>query len=261
MEKLRPYYGKFTAHSHDEYIISVNSAEVIREWVRLDGRGFSVGTAEITVYNPGQVQASVAETMNNADWECFSIHASTTVVSYLTGIDGFEAENPVVVDAQLAGSLRAAYLQKDPEVASSHTSWILSEVLGRNSPKENGRYQQDRLPGHEDLGPLIEQMREELSTPVRVAALAESLSISPQQFIRAFVHTLGVPPYAWHLQLRLREGRRRLQTGEPPSDVATALGFSDQAHFHRHFVRAYAQTPRAPAICAPEVSPRNFVQD
>lgn len=54
---------------------------------------------------------------------------------------------------------------------------------------------------------------------------------------------LGLIPYAWHLQLRLREGR--LRDGEAPAAMAAALGFSDQSHFHRHFRAAYAQTPGA----------------
>lgn len=52
---VRPDSGGFPRHSHDEYVISVNVRG--RERVRLDGVAFEVGTEEVTVHNPGQVQS------------------------------------------------------------------------------------------------------------------------------------------------------------------------------------------------------------
>lgn len=37
---------------------------------------------------------------------------------------------------------------------------------------------------------------------------------------------------------------RRLLDGEPIAAVATAVGFHDQAHLHRHFTRLVGTTPR-----------------
>jgi AraC-like DNA-binding protein len=36
-----------------------------------------------------------------------------------------------------------------------------------------------------------------------------------------------------------------LRRGDAPADVAQALGFADQSHFHRTFRQRVAMTPRA----------------
>ncbi len=83
----------------------------------------------------------------------------------------------------------------------------------------------------------------ELHKPVALDEVCGQLGASRDVVVRAFVRETGVPPYAWHLQLRLKEGQRRLRQGSRVSDVAAELGFTDQAHFHQHYRAAYARTP------------------
>lgn len=233
---------RYVAHSHDEFVISVNGADVVRERVRLDRRRFDVGTGEVTVYNPGEVQASKTETRGNAEWECFSIHVDLATVRELTGSDVIEAIRPVVADASLAASIRRIGGMSDPQMAAEATSWALGETLGRVTGPERGT-QPQTVPRSVDLAPVLERMRDDLLVPVSISESAAAVGLSPDRFLRAFVAEVGVPPYAWHLHLRLLEGRRRLRAGQAPAAVAAELGFADQAHFHRHFVAAYARTP------------------
>ncbi|TMR98309.1 helix-turn-helix domain-containing protein [Nonomuraea basaltis] len=51
--------------------------------------------------------------------------------------------------------------------------------------------------------------------------------MSREHLIRSFTRATGCPPYAWHLQARLAEGRRRPRHGQAVADVAHALGFAD----------------------------------
>ena len=62
---------------------------------------------------------------------------------------------------------------------------------------------------------------------------------------RAFKSAFGLPPHAYLVQLRLARARHWLAKGEQPADVAIALGFADQSHLGRWFVRAYGLTPAA----------------
>lgn len=233
---------RYVAHSHDEFVISVNGTDVVRERVRLDRRRFDVGTAEVTIYNPGEVQASQAETRGNTEWECFSVHVDTGTVRELTGRDDIAAIRPVVADASLAATIRRIGGMDDSQMAEEATLWALGETLGRATDPARGR-RALAAPTRADLGPILKRMRDDLSAPVRVSELSAAAGLSPDRFLRAFVNEVGVPPYAWHLHLRLLEGRRRLRAGRAPARVAAELGFADQAHFHRHFVAAYARTP------------------
>ncbi|WP_157323870.1 AraC family ligand binding domain-containing protein [Nesterenkonia alkaliphila] len=82
------------------------------EHVILDGKRFTVGPDEITVYNPGQVQASWAETQEDSPWECFSIHISPETAAAVTGGDPVEAHRAAVAGPGLAGALRRAAIAK-----------------------------------------------------------------------------------------------------------------------------------------------------
>ncbi|TLP74432.1 helix-turn-helix domain-containing protein [Nesterenkonia sphaerica] len=202
-----------------------------------------MGPDEITVYNPGQVQASWAETQEDSPWECFSIHISPETAAAVTGGDPVEAHRSAVGGPGLAGALRRAAIAKDAQEAEQITLWVVGEVLRLSREGAGAPPALASDPAPSVLAPVLQQMRDDLASPVRVPELAAAVSLSPDHFIRAFVKAMGVTPYAWHLQLRLREGRRRLKAGHRPGVVAAELGFSDQAHFHRHFRAAYAQTP------------------
>lgn len=243
VERFTPRNGKFSAHSHDEYIISVNGPGVLREQISLDRESFDVGTEEITVYNPGQIQTSITKTRNDAPWECFSVHVDAATVSQLTGVDSFAATAPFFRDRGLAVLIRQTSEMTDTAAAAETALWIVAEALHRSAEDEKAIAEHDNLGNTPDLTSITERMRDGLSEPINVTDAAATLSLSPQQFIRAFKKVTGLTPYAWHLHLRLQEGRRLLRRGTSVTEAALGLGFSDQAHFHRHFVSAYAQTP------------------
>lgn len=60
---------------------------------------------------------------------------------------------------------------------------------------------------------------------------------------RAFKAAYGLAPHAYLVQLRLSKARRMLASGLQPASVAMELGFADQSHLGRWFVRAYGLTP------------------
>lgn len=242
VERLVARQRRYVAHTHDEFVISTNDVDVVRERIRLDRRRFDIGSGEITIYNPGEVQTSRAETRGDAAWECFSIHVNPTIVQELMGFDGIEIVTPVLVDASLASEIRRIGMTSDPQLAAEATQRVIGEILGRVSGPKS-RSQSLMGPTPVNLRPVLVRMRDDLASPLSVSECASEMGLTPDQFLRSFVKYVGVPPYAWHLHLRLLEGHRRLRLGDSPAQVAAELGFADQAHFHRHFVAAYAHTP------------------
>jgi transcriptional regulator GlxA family with amidase domain len=63
---------------------------------------------------------------------------------------------------------------------------------------------------------------------------------------------MGMPPYAWLAQHRVHRARGLLDSGRKPAEVASMVGFADQAHLTRWFRRVLGVTPAAY---------RNSVQD
>jgi AraC-like DNA-binding protein len=60
---------------------------------------------------------------------------------------------------------------------------------------------------------------------------------------RAFKAAYGLAPSEYQRQVRLRAARRLLARGDHLAQVAADVGFADQAHMTRWFVRSYGLTP------------------
>jgi AraC-like DNA-binding protein len=73
--------------------------------------------------------------------------------------------------------------------------------------------------------------------------LAASTGVDRFRLTRAFKAAYGMAPHAYLVQLRLATARRMLARGAQPATVAMELGFADQSHLGRWFVRAYGLTP------------------
>ena len=73
--------------------------------------------------------------------------------------------------------------------------------------------------------------------------LAAASGVDRFRLTRAFKAAYGLAPHAYLVQLRLSKARRMLASGSQPATVAMELGFADQSHLGRWFVRAYGLTP------------------
>ncbi|MGE8149936.1 AraC family ligand binding domain-containing protein [Pseudomonas vancouverensis] len=78
---------------------------------------------------------------------------------------------------------------------------------------------------------------------ISLEQLAAATGVDRFRLTRAFKAAYGMPPHAYLVQLRLAKARRMLAQGEQPATVAMTLGFADQSHLGRWFVRAYGLTP------------------
>lgn len=82
-----------------------------------------------------------------------------------------------------------------------------------------------------------------LFEPVTIAAAAKTLGVGTTQLARSFTAAFGIPPHAYVVTRRLEAARDRILDGQPLADVATEVGFFDQAHLTHHFKRFLGVTP------------------
>jgi AraC-like DNA-binding protein len=73
--------------------------------------------------------------------------------------------------------------------------------------------------------------------------VAQQLGVAPATLIRAFRRHSGLSPYAYIVSRRVDYARRLLESGVSPTETAYLVGFYDQAHLNRHFVRLVGVTP------------------
>ena len=102
--------------------------------------------------------------------------------------------------------------------------------------------------GEDPRLPLVAQKAREYlhanaQTDVGLDQLAAATGVDRFRLTRAFKAAYGIAPHAYLVQLRLATARRMLARGAQPATVAMTLGFADQSHLGRWFVRAYGLTP------------------
>lgn len=85
----------------------------------------------------------------------------------------------------------------------------------------------------------------DLTSVPTLESLAAELEAHPTQLIRAFGREYGLPPHRYVTGRRVDRARGLLLDRVPAAEVATAVGFYDQAHLTRHFRAVLGVTPGA----------------
>ncbi|MCA3700407.1 transcriptional regulator FtrA [Brevundimonas sp.] len=88
------------------------------------------------------------------------------------------------------------------------------------------------------LGPLLEEVRRDLTRRWTIAQMANAVNMSRRTFERRFVEATGLGPGDWLVTERVEAAKELLtSTATPMEDVAAAVGFRT-AHALRHHFRA-----------------------
>jgi AraC-like DNA-binding protein len=242
----------YAPHAHDEYTIGVcvDGSEII------DYRGGHIrtGPGSIVVLAPGEMHTGGPG--NATDGYAYrALYAEPGLLTDGTvghGLPHFR--EPLLHDAELAAALRITHTElaacPDPLEAESRLPWLLTALARRHS---TARAASDTIAGADHIARAVrDRLADELLEPPSLSALATDLGLSRYQLLRAFRTTMGIPPYAWLAQHRVNRARGLLESGLRPAEVATLVGFADQAHLTRWFRRVLGVTPAAY---------RNSVQD
>ena len=230
----------FERHVHDEFVIGANV--VGRETISLDRNSFEASVDDVTLYNPGQVQAS---TGHGNPWAFYTMYLSPTVMASLCGgHDDLVFDVHVLDAASVAARLRAACAVAldpgtAPEAAEERIALALAELVRQASTV---RPATDPV-GDARLGQVAAQLVEQLDAPLALGDLATAHGFTRVQLVRAFARTYGLPPFAWVNQHRLGRARARLARGDKPARIAADLGFADQSHLTRRFKAAFGVAP------------------
>lgn len=103
----------------------------------------------------------------------------------------------------------------------------------------------DEVPADPRLSRAIAIVDQSLSDPPSIDALATAVGLSRRQLERVFRAELGVSPWQYLLQQRLRQGHWLLtQTSRTVTDIAQACGFADASHFSRRIRQLFGAPPQ-----------------
>jgi AraC-like DNA-binding protein len=236
----------YPAHAHDTWTLLVVDQGVIRYDLHRHEHGALRST--VTLLPPHVSHTGRAATEHG--FRKRVLYLDTDVLD--VGLTGAAVAAPSLDDALLRARVDQLHASL-VEPGGSDPGWTLEAecrlaLIGdrvgahlRAAPGDRGT---ERASGAQRLaGDLRELIDERLVPGITLRAAAEILHAHPAHLVRSFTSAFGLPPHRYLVGRRVEAARRRLLTGEPIAGVATAVGFHDQAHLHRHFTRLVGTTP------------------
>lgn len=227
----------YPRHTHDTWTVLIVDRGDIR--FALDGRPHGSVASSVTVLPPHVTHDGRAGRSGS-----FVKRVLYLDDTYLDDrLVGRAVDQPTFADPVLRASLAAAHgeLERggDPLAAEIHLH-LASERLA-------ARLRRRDVPAGPPERPLAEAARDLLDahlwTGITLQELGTAVGASPAHLARSFTARFAVSPHAYLLGRRIDAARRLLLEGMPAAEVAAEVGFHDQSHLHRHFVRHVGTTP------------------
>jgi AraC-like DNA-binding protein len=94
------------------------------------------------------------------------------------------------------------------------------------------------------IGKVLDHIRKDYATPLRVTELARMANMSPSTFHMHFREITSMSPLQYQKQIRLQEARRMLSTETmDAASVAYQVGYESPSQFSREYHRLFGEPP------------------
>lgn len=249
LELLRATYisHTFSRHTHEGYAIGVVEAGI--EGFRYQGSNHLAPPSSVVVVHPGEVHTGHAVTKSGWTYRMFYPETYLLQKAASELADCFQPlpyfPTAVIQDRQLAAQM--CYLHLCLENSASKLEkeslliWTFAQLISRYAQAP---------PPIKPISPEVfaikrtqEYLQANYSDNISLERLSNLVNLKPLRLLRVFRRTLGLPPHAYLVQVRVTQAKRLLAMGISIADAAVETGFSDQSHLHRHFKRIVGVTP------------------
>jgi AraC-like DNA-binding protein len=228
----------YPAHCHDTWAVLIVDAGAIR--YDLDRRPCGAAGQSVTILPPG-VTHDGRPAPGASGFRKRELYLDPAF--FPNRLTGAAVDHTSISDPPLRAALARLHdaLRQDAESldAESRLALIGERITGhltRTPPPAPATE-----PGM--AGQLRLLLDEHLTSQLSLAWAAGTLDRSVPHLVRSFTRQFGLSPHAYVIGRRIDAARRLMLQGAAPADVATTVGFYDQAHFTRHFKRHTATTP------------------
>lgn len=233
---------RFVPHSHDYAVLAITESG---ECAGLDANGGSRLCPGSVLLIPPQV-VHAAHSAGTEPWEYRAFYLAAPRFERMRSALGHEGDpaGTVVRHApELASKLRELHHDLETET-DERVATAIDALIDDLDPLMAQAYAPHGTPR---VSPAVQRAKAMIdAAPEKrwsLPALSSASGASPYHLCRAFGRQVGASPYAYALQRRVNAARERLRGPKTISRVAHELGFADQSHFTRLFLRVFGLTP------------------
>ena len=233
----------FEPHRHDTYAIGLTLGGVQRFRYRGEERQSLPG--DILVLHPDEEHDGGAG--NEAALHYCMLYVPPDLLApALTGRGRALpfVRDPVFHDPALRGKIRACFSEiESPDADGLLLDDLLVDVAEGLASHAGGLLPPPRSQPLRQVRAACAFMEAHLARNIHSTELEAITGIDRFALSRAFRAVLHTSPHRYFLMRRLDRARLLLRHGTPLAEAAAETGFADQAHFSRHFKKAYGLTP------------------
>ena len=250
IETLRAHFEghAYDPHWHDSYLVGVTEQGVQQFNCRRAKHQSTPG--KVFLLEPGDIHDGEAPTVDGFTYRMLYLDPQwlqrelSAVFDNAPDNSQLSFANTLATDVRLAHATRMAFQALHEGELKIVRQTALDGLLERLTAHLHWRARC----GEDPRLPLVAQKAREYlhahaNEDIGLDQLAAATGVDRFRLTRAFKAAYGIAPHAYLVQLRLATARRMLSRGEQPATVAMTLGFADQSHLGRWFVRAYGLTP------------------
>jgi AraC-like DNA-binding protein len=250
IETLRAHFEghAYDPHWHDSYLVGVTEQGVQQFNCRRAKHQSTQG--KVFLLEPGDIHDGEAPTEDGFTYRMLYLDPQwlkrelSAVFENAPDNSELSFANTLTSDSRLAHATSLAFQTLHHGELKIVRQTALDSLLERLTSHLHWRTRY----GEDPRQPLVAQKAREYlhanaQYDIGLDQLAAITGVDRFRLTRAFKAAYGMAPHAYLVQLRLATARRMLARGEQPATVAMELGFADQSHLGRWFVRAYGLTP------------------
>jgi AraC-like DNA-binding protein len=228
----------FPCHVHNSFSFGI--VRKGRRAIYIDGEQFVVSAKEGFIINPGQPHSCAVAERGGHDYWVISIAPQVlcNVVNKVPYFFQHKITDSLVIDRFLVWLGKQS---KNELIDKEKLFAILRELVAQYA--DTRIVERPEQTGCSVVVLAREYIEANLSRVIRLDEIASVVHISPFYLNRTFREKIGVPPYTYLLQTRIKKSLELLQTGSI-TETAHRLGFSDQSHFTRFFKKHVGITPK-----------------
>jgi AraC-like DNA-binding protein len=236
---------KFPIHVHNSFSLGIIQRG--QRVININGEQHVVSDNECFVINPYQPHSCSIEGEDGHDYWVASVNPKLLmdIFKQITAKDGIPHFSKVKVTDSSIVNRFTTWLEKQSQyktVIGGELVDLLSELVIRYADVKIPV--QSKQTKRSVVALACKYIEANLSQTVRLDEIANVTHISPFYLNRIFREEIGIPPYAYLLQIRIKRSLELLlQTGSI-TEAAYCLGFSDQSHFTRFFKKNIGITPK-----------------
>ncbi|MDA4845128.1 AraC family transcriptional regulator [Hoeflea poritis] len=236
---------EYAPHVHDAYVI----ATTVAGGAEFKSRGVvdHAETSRLLVFNPGEPHSGWMGASKRWRYRSFYL-TDRAMMAICKGLGSerlpFFTRN-ALSDPDLSRRFLDLHRSMDEGTEPSKTRQLIYTSFARLFDRHSDAELPSKRAGKEPLivRRTVEMLNEHYSQPVSLDDIADDLDVTPFHLIRVFTKQMGISPYAYLTQIRLKTACRHLKRGVSFAEAALAVGFYDQSALNKHFKKTYGITP------------------